>query len=701
MLLDGVEVDPTLWAFDRDDDGRGTVTATLAGGVNIVSDPSAEQEFDFQRFGPYFPDMLNDPLDIAARRNLALKAKVDLLLSTAMLVGAREGKFLGWDAGGLPVLLSGSGADGALRTDLAADGGAALVGTADGTLQDVLDDFYTTDAMGVTFVEAYRGASDYATVQAAIAAFIAAGARGRLVWGKNRAYNYGAWNAGSPGGPGNIVLFPILGLRGAVLDFNGSTHTLATTGVQAIVFYLYNCQGVTIENIASCTDSGLVNGGDSTLGGKMIVLDVDASNPTKDITIRDCRAFNMNAFLNVNPGSTGKRVTGIKLEGNCVADTCFYGGSFQENGDNVRGHLTCRNVGRGWFYYGVTGHDMDIFVEDTGTSTPAAESCILGKRKILDTKGNRIRATFSGVLKWTVSLVDLEHEPAAAPSIVDANDIQVNVVKGYTDPNAIFAVAFRSRIDGVGEETAATFTGSIANGSPTVSALSLAIGNFVAGQGITGTGIPAGTTILTVGASTLTLSVNATATNAAAVLTRLTKNVWSNIRLGGDIGSLKAIKCFVGAVTTYDVYLDPAWSNMISTRFSLQPGINLIRTGSGLNGTLTPADPASLADGAGTTLTITVTGAELGDFARAAFTLDMQGITVSSYVSAANTAAVRLQNESGGVLDLRQRYAASQRHERIPGMMDDPVPPPPPTPPPPPAPSPPPPPPPPREVPGG
>src|SRR6185437_1082668 len=70
-----------------------------------------------------------------------------------------------------------------------------------------------------------------------------------------------------------------------------------------------------------------------------------------------------------------------------------------------------------------------------------------------------------------------------------------------------------------------------------------------------------------------------------------------------------------------------------------------------LNGSAT-YDPPSLADGAGTTTTVSVTGALLGDFALASFSLDLQGITVSAYVSSADTVAVRFQNESGGVLAL-------------------------------------------------
>lgn len=63
-------------------------------------------------------------------------------------------------------------------------------------------------------------------------------------------------------------------------------------------------------------------------------------------------------------------------------------------------------------------------------------------------------------------------------------------------------------------------------------------------------------------------------------------------------------------------------------------------------------DPPNLVDGAGTTTTVAVAGAALGDFALASFSLDLQGITVTAYISAANTVSVRFQNESGGPLDL-------------------------------------------------
>lgn len=70
-----------------------------------------------------------------------------------------------------------------------------------------------------------------------------------------------------------------------------------------------------------------------------------------------------------------------------------------------------------------------------------------------------------------------------------------------------------------------------------------------------------------------------------------------------------------------------------------------------INATAT-IDPASLVDGAGTTETITVTGAAFGDFVLVAAPYDLEGLTVTAYVSAANTVDIRIQNESGETVDL-------------------------------------------------
>ena len=70
-----------------------------------------------------------------------------------------------------------------------------------------------------------------------------------------------------------------------------------------------------------------------------------------------------------------------------------------------------------------------------------------------------------------------------------------------------------------------------------------------------------------------------------------------------------------------------------------------------LTGTAT-YDPNSLADGAGETTTVTVTGAALGDQVDVSFSLDLSGVIMFGWVSATNTVSVRFQNESGTLVDL-------------------------------------------------
>jgi len=61
---------------------------------------------------------------------------------------------------------------------------------------------------------------------------------------------------------------------------------------------------------------------------------------------------------------------------------------------------------------------------------------------------------------------------------------------------------------------------------------------------------------------------------------------------------------------------------------------------------------ASLADGAGETLSISVPGAAIGDTVMVSAGVDISDMTLTAYVQAADTVEVRLQNESAGVLDL-------------------------------------------------
>ncbi|MDE2096497.1 MAG: hypothetical protein KGL39_04565 [Patescibacteria group bacterium] len=63
-------------------------------------------------------------------------------------------------------------------------------------------------------------------------------------------------------------------------------------------------------------------------------------------------------------------------------------------------------------------------------------------------------------------------------------------------------------------------------------------------------------------------------------------------------------------------------------------------------------DPPSISSGASATTTVTVTGAVLGNMALASFSLDLAGLSLTSYVSAADTVTCVLSNLTGGAVDL-------------------------------------------------
>ena len=68
--------------------------------------------------------------------------------------------------------------------------------------------------------------------------------------------------------------------------------------------------------------------------------------------------------------------------------------------------------------------------------------------------------------------------------------------------------------------------------------------------------------------------------------------------------------------------------------------------------TATVDQGASLADGAGTTVAVTVSDAAIGDGVIHCPGADLLDCSVTSYVASANTVEVRIQNESGGARDI-------------------------------------------------
>jgi len=70
-----------------------------------------------------------------------------------------------------------------------------------------------------------------------------------------------------------------------------------------------------------------------------------------------------------------------------------------------------------------------------------------------------------------------------------------------------------------------------------------------------------------------------------------------------------------------------------------------------LNGSAT-WNPGSIADGDEEAKEVTVTGAVLGDFAIASFSLDVADLVLDAQVTEANKATAILANNTGGAIDL-------------------------------------------------
>lgn len=63
-------------------------------------------------------------------------------------------------------------------------------------------------------------------------------------------------------------------------------------------------------------------------------------------------------------------------------------------------------------------------------------------------------------------------------------------------------------------------------------------------------------------------------------------------------------------------------------------------------------NPGSIADGDEEATTVTVNGAQLGDFAFVSFDVDVADLQITADVTAADTVTVVLSNSTGGAVDL-------------------------------------------------
>lgn len=204
------------------------------------------------------------------------------------------------------------------------------------------------------------------------------------------------------------------------------------------------------------------------------------------------------------------------------------------------------------------------------------------------------------ILHWRLNAVGKSLNQNTLPALKIASIVGTTITCSLLFPRSYYDETFAPtsmRILVHEWAPGSSLTGDTASGSPTLSNVS-PTGVLQVGDWIKGNGIPSQTRVTAVVGATVTMAKNATATATGISL------FW---------GTLQNLSSLTGSATF---------------------------------------NPGSLADGAGETTTVTVAGAALGDYADASFSLDLQGITVTAWVSATNTVSVRFQNETGGTIDL-------------------------------------------------
>jgi hypothetical protein len=95
-----------------------------------------------------------------------------------------------------------------------------------------------------------------------------------------------------------------------------------------------------------------------------------------------------------------------------------------------------------------------------------------------------------------------------------------------------------------------------------------------------------------------------------------------------------------------------ATNNTFANFMSLESGAVYVRNANGGRNGFSNYDPPSIAAGGVATTTVTVTGAALGDYAEASFSLALGGLIIFAAVSAANTVTVTFYNPTGAPIDL-------------------------------------------------
>ncbi len=233
-------------------------------------------------------------------------------------------------------------------------------------------------------------------------------------------------------------------VRGVSIKGNGASLLCTTSRKgQTQMILVQACSDISISDL-----SGEDRGADihqNWRGMDFIHCDGTAG-PTVGLRLSNIRVDGaVSLFTCTGSGSPGEARSGGFLFSGLVARNCYYGVSFQENGDDATIDLATYECRRSYIGYGVARHAVDLRVRK-GRASPAADACVLIKRYRRDTSNITVRASFEGTMVYP-NFYKLEHQVKRGESGVIRNiDLSLDLAAGVanaTDGVALGISAYR------------------------------------------------------------------------------------------------------------------------------------------------------------------------------------------------------------------------------------------------------------------
>ena len=441
-------------------------------------------------------------------------------------------------------------------------------------------------------------------------------------------YYYAARHAITTGGSDEIGSVPNRLVKYSAL----TAATGSTTTVGALDFH-GNCEHCSVDG---CTvDGGLRIGGDHLSVDSCIIFGKGESQSlvAADEMRGTSMSFTGNVMRSYYQGSGG-RAAFFDFGGGslCITGDTVVGGILSFTNNNLDWKTTLTN-GTPWLFIanrGYTGNDISVVIDSNAIASD-------GLGGMASVRGFSTAAKFDSVsvqnnVVRNCGLLNIDHDASgsfAATDVIVQNNIVINATSSAA--YGIYAQDVSDTVTIVGNTIRDCNNFAIASIAPTA--------------GVTTTVCIMDNVVV----DGLKTSTGSTTTNADIIVWRATNAVCAN-NFFGSFDADRSYGLSFNTITSLMARDNTAWQTTNTSTYA-----NVVSgylPGAILSGSAT-YDPPNLLDGAGATTTVTVTGAALGDLVECvSFSLDLQGITVTGYVSAANTVSVRFQNESGGTLDL-------------------------------------------------